>query len=308
MLLREEIARLSDWLRAIRNVRADYRRVHKRAPSLLKPKRFTEKIQWRKIFDLDPAYTTLCDKLAVRHFIAARTGQDLCPPLLWSGDDPGDIPLGSTDPPFVLKSSHACGHVIMIDRLDDIDDAQIRQRAAGWLTERHGEMFEEPGYVNVPPRLLVERTVRAQDGSRPNEVRLFVFDGKVAVANTVFIEDGQIRNGAFHKPDWTRLDWHFNRVVDRDFAKPARFDDMRRTAETLGKGFDHVRVDFYDCGERFFVSEVTLYSWSGLSRFNPDEADVMLGAHWHLVRPFRRAVAAMVRGRRRLASKDTVLG
>src|SRR5580658_10426414 len=49
-------SRLGQWALAIRRVRADYRRVTGRAPALLRPRRFTEKMQWRKLFELDPLF------------------------------------------------------------------------------------------------------------------------------------------------------------------------------------------------------------------------------------------------------------
>jgi hypothetical protein len=157
---------------------------------------------------------------------------------------------------------------------DEVQRDVLRAQAAEWLTQRYGALADEPGYVPVPPRLMVEQTVMTDAGERPDEIRLFVFDGKVAVANTVFVEDGRIRNGAFHTADWVRLDWHFSRLLDREFPRPKRLADMIGIAECLGEGLDHIRVDFYGCGERIYVGEIALYPWSGFSPFTPDKADL----------------------------------
>ena len=55
-------------------------------PSLIFPTRYTEKIQWRKLFDLNPLYAVLCDKLAVRDVVRERIGPEYLVPLLWTGD------------------------------------------------------------------------------------------------------------------------------------------------------------------------------------------------------------------------------
>jgi hypothetical protein len=278
-------------------VRRRYARAHGRAPNLLRPRRFTEKMQWRKIFDFNPAFPILCDKLAVRDFIAERVGHEHLIPLVWSGV-PAEIPFDRVAPPFVLKSTHASGQVIMVGGDDIPDTSAIRAQAESWLTTNHGAAHDEPGYEPVPPRLLIEQTVTTADGARPDEVRLFVFDGKVAVVNTVFVEDGQLRNGAFHTPDWTRLSWHFTRTIDRAFPRPIRLHDMIELAERLGQGLDHVRVDIYDCGDRIWIGELTIYSWSGHARFNPDEADLELGAFWRTREPAWRSILALLfRGR-----------
>ncbi len=281
-------------VRALRVLRA-YTRAHGRSPNLLRPRRYTEKMQWRKIFDFNPLFPIFCDKIAVREFIAARVGGEQLIPLLWSGA-PADIPFDRVARPFFLKSTHSSGQVIMIGRDDSPDRAAIRARAERWLATDHATTFDEPGYGPVPPRLMIEETVATADGARPEEVRLFVFDGKVAVINTVFVEDGRIRNGAFHTPDWTRLNWHFTRSVERPFPKPLRLHDMVTLAERIGEGLDHVRVDFYDCGDRIWIGEITIYSWSGFSRLCPDEADLELGAHWRLpALGWRAILGALVR-------------
>jgi len=292
--------------RALR-VRRAYAKAHGRAPHLLRPRRFTEKIQWRKIFDFNPLFPTLSDKIAVRDFVADRVGREHLIPLLWSGA-PSEIPFDRIAQPYFLKSTHSSGQVVMVGRDEIPDRAAIRARAERWLAINHGTAYDEPGYGPVPPRLMIEQTITAPDGGRPDEIRLFVFDGKVAAINTVFVENGKIRNGAFHTPDWSLLSWRFSRLVDRVFPKPMRLHDMIAVAERLGQGLDHVRVDIYDCGENFWIGELTLYSWSGYSRFEPDEADFALGAHWRIRWPGWRTIIAGLFGEpdfslRRRASK-----
>lgn len=282
--------------RTIRVCRS-YAKAHGRLPSLLRPRRFSEKMQWRKLFDFNPAFPILCDKIAVREFIASRVGEDYLVPLLWAGA-PAEIPFDRIAPPFVLKSTHASGHVIMVGPGDSLDCGAIRACAKKWLGMNYGVAREEPGYEPVPPCLIIEQLVTTAGGDKPEEVRLFVFDGRVAVINTVFTQDGKVRNGAFHTPEWTRLNWHFTRPVDRAFPKPPRLTDMIELAERLGEGLDHVRVDIYDCGDRLWIGELTLYSWSGLASFNPDEADLELGAHWRRQTTDWRSIAGgLWRGR-----------
>ncbi len=307
-LLKSQHARVSEWRAAISRVRAAYELHHKRKPNLAAPRRFTEKIQWRKLFDMNPVFAVLSDKLAVRTFIAERVGADCLIPLLWSGVAE-DIPFAKIRPPYVLKSTHASGHYALIDANGDSEAQQteLRLRAASWLAQPFGITQDEPGYVPVPPMLMVEETIRTDDGERPEEVRLFVFNGKVGVINTVFVEDGLIRNGAFHTRDWVKLDWHFTRALDRMFLRPKRLDDMIRMAERLGHDLDHVRVDFYDCGERIYIGELTLYSWSGMSPFNPDQADLALGDCWSLRHPMRRAILGVLFGRRQIARPERTL-
>lgn len=124
---------------------------------------------------------------------------------------------------------------------------------------------------------------------------LCVFHGVVCIINTVFVEGERVRNGAFHTVEWERLDWHFTRkLTDMSFPRPVLLDTMVRAAARLGRGFEHLRIDFYDCDNRFWVGEMTVYSWSGLVPFVPDAADYQLGTFWHLRRPFLRALSTVL--------------
>jgi hypothetical protein len=95
-------------------VHARYILLHRRIPNILAPRRYTEKIQWRKLFDMDPVYAILSDKLAVRSFIASKVGEAQLVPLIWSGR-PNDIPFDRLRAPYVLKSS-PCERAMRLDR------------------------------------------------------------------------------------------------------------------------------------------------------------------------------------------------
>ena len=150
--------------RALR-VRRAYAKAHGRAPHLLRPRRFTEKIQWRKIFDFNPVFPTLGDKIAVREYIAGRIGREHLLPLLWSGA-PAEISFDGIARPFFLKSTHSSGQVIMVGRDNVPDRAALRTRAESRLAINHGTAYDEPGYGPVLPRLMIEQTVTTADRAR----------------------------------------------------------------------------------------------------------------------------------------------
>jgi hypothetical protein len=285
--------RLSAWRRAIAAIRDKYTGDIGRPPRLFRPRRFTEKMQWRKLFDSNPQFSIFCDKLATRTYIAASIGPGYLAPLLWSGGA-DEIPFDDLTPPYFLKSSHASGHVLHVTPEIAHDRDAITAQARAWLQCCYFSVSAEPGYKNVPRRLIAEQDLRAADGGPPDERRLFVFNGKVAVINSVFVEDGKVRNGAFHTPDWTPLNWYFTRIPPRDFPRPTRLAEMIGIAELLSAGIDHLRVDFFDCGAQIFAGELTPYAWGGLSRFTPDEADEILGRLWRLPFPFTRALVTIV--------------
>jgi hypothetical protein len=54
----------------------------------------------------------------------------------------------------------------------------------------------------------------------------------------------------------------------------------------------------YVCEESIYVGEVTVYSQSGMIAFDPEDLDAVLGRHWHIDKPIRRAMKALLAGRR----------
>jgi hypothetical protein len=292
-------SRLGQWVLVIRRVRANYRHVTGRAPALLRPRRFTEKMQWRKLFELDPLFAVLSDKLAARDFVAARIAPGRQADLLWVGDDPDAIPFDQLVPPYVLKSTHAAGQTIMVRDLAALDVAAARTAARGWLAYCHGTSMNEPAYVHLPRRLIVERLLQCPDGSPPLERKVYVFDGRAIFIRTTTPDAcGQPRFGDLHARDWTRLPIaRLMPVHPVPPPRPTRLADILAISERLGAGLSHCCVDIYDGDNTLVVGEVTLYSQSGLVVYSDPAFDFVLGAHWILRWSMLRAFRAVAVGR-----------
>ena len=291
--------RLVTWVCVIRRVRNQYHQVFGRMPSLLRPRRFTEKVQWRKLFELDPLFAIMSDKLAARDFIAGRIGAGRQAELLWVGDNPDAIPFDWLAPPYVLKSTHGSGHTIFVRDKAALDQAAVRAAARAWLAHCHGTSSHEPAYIHLPRRLIAERLLCNADGGTPIERRVFVFDGRAAlIQTTVVVSDGVLRTPAFHTRAWERVPIRLISIPDViPPPRPPLLPDILDLAERIGAGLSHCRVDVYDCGDQLVIGEITLYSWSGLARFHDPAYDLALGAPWTIRRPVLRALRAIARQR-----------
>src|SRR5262245_41947594 len=56
------------------------------------PRRYLDKMLWRKIVDRNPQFVALCDKLAAKRIAAMRAPDLPVPRVLWSGSDPQMLP------------------------------------------------------------------------------------------------------------------------------------------------------------------------------------------------------------------------
>jgi hypothetical protein len=133
-ILQQPVARFTEWPRAITRVRRDFRQRHGVSPHLLRPQTFSEKVQWRKLFDLNPQFVVFSDKLRVRDFICERAGPSALAPLLWVGDDPDAVPFQRFKVPYVVKSTHASGQTLIITDTADFDVGQARALMKAWLS------------------------------------------------------------------------------------------------------------------------------------------------------------------------------
>lgn len=291
------LKRLMEWHSRISGVRHIYGRTFGRYPSLLRPRRYSEKIQWRKLFGTDPSHAIFCDKLATRDYIAAKGFGHLLTELIWSGEDLDASPLRSLTCPFVLKSNHASAQYVLVPDPTSANYEEMAEKARQWLQIDYSEVASEAAYRGLPRRLMIERMILRSDGLQPAEHRVFVFHGKVRVIATMLVTREGVFS-AFHLDNWTRLNWRgINPPYEPELPRPRHFEEMIAVAECLAKDDEHLRVDFYDDGEHNAVGEITVYTWSGLARLKPEAADRELGKFWNLRRPMRRALACIVFGR-----------
>lgn len=278
---------------AVLRVFRRYRRVHGRPPRLFAPRRFSEKMQWRKLFDRDPLFAVMCDKLACRDLIAERLGADCLPPLLWSGDDAAAVPLESLDAPYVVKCAHGSGMNHFVDDPRTVDAAAVRARIRGWQAMNYGVRADEPGYAELRPRIVVEAMLAEADGAPPVEYKFFLFDGRVELIMVRVNDDHDRHRNAFTRADWSPVALRFDAPAAEPFARPAQWDRMLAIARSLGEGIDHVRVDLLVSRGRVYVGELTPYSFSGMVRSDPDSFDTELGSAWRIEAPLWRAMRAL---------------
>ena len=85
-----------------RSIIRRYKKYFGREPDLEDPKTWTEKLQWMKLNDRNPAMVIASDKYAVRKFVASRGYVHILIELLGVYQDPQDIDFAFLPTQFVL--------------------------------------------------------------------------------------------------------------------------------------------------------------------------------------------------------------
>lgn len=90
-------------------------------PDLLNPKSFNEKLQWLKLHDKNPLYTTLVDKYEVKEYIAQIIGEMYVIPTLGVWDAFEEIDFSTLPNQFVLKCTHDSGGLVICKDKSKLD-------------------------------------------------------------------------------------------------------------------------------------------------------------------------------------------
>ena len=261
-----------------RYLRLLYRGVLGRPLRLNPPVYYSEKLQWLKLHDKNPIYPRLCDKIAVRDFVSRRVGAQYLIPLLGDWSDPDEIDESKLPDRFVLKCTHDSGSTILCTGKRSFDFASARKILRQKLRKDYSVAGREWPYHDVPRRILAEAYLGTEDGTPPNDVKFFCFDGKVALV-LVYIHHHDRENGSYtFLPDFTPFQIYENdEEPEPAISRPPHFDEMIVLCEKLSEGVAHMRVDLYDMPEGVKFGEITLHSSSGLSITMTERGEVYLG-------------------------------
>lgn len=269
-----------EWVRLIKRQRAHgLFRVRIAAPRLA-----DEKFLWRKLFDHDPRFVTLTDKLAAKEWVERHGFDARMPRTLWFGQDAHDVPDCVWNTPMFLKATH--GYQMNIPVLSPpADRAAIIARANAFLDRDHGRRERQWAYGKVPRRLIAEEAVLS--GAPSIEMKLYTY-GETIEQFLV------IRRG----PPLTATRWirnaqgTFNRSGQRT-SVTQRMDDLPLPevaskaldlASRIGGHFDSMRVDVMTDEEDLYLGELTVYPVAGRAYLQGHYAAAAQNRSWDLRR------------------------
>ena len=75
-------------------------------PDFKNPKTFNEKLQWLKLYDRKPVYSTMVDKYEVKEYVGKIIGDEHIIPTIGVFDRFDDIDFESLPNRFVIKCTH----------------------------------------------------------------------------------------------------------------------------------------------------------------------------------------------------------
>lgn len=222
-----------------------------------------EKFLWRKLFDHDPRFVTVTDKVAAKDWVVAQGIDCKMPQTLWSGTDARTIPDAVWETPMYLKAAHGCQMNIPVPESPE-DRERVIGEANAFLDQDHGTRRREWAYSGVPRRLIAEEAIGSD--RELIDIKYYTYGEKVEQILTRVdgATSSDLRWALQHDGRYAL----FDPMGEFDArAEHAKLPDIAykglEIASQIGRQFDHIRVDILTDGETIYLGELTVYSRAG---------------------------------------------
>lgn len=253
--------------------------------NLVNPTRYTEKLQWLKLFYRNELMPIVSDKYEVRDYLTSKGYGYLLNDLISVYDNVDEIEISKLPNQFVIKAAHGSHWNLIVKDKSKVDWLMWKKIMRSWLKQNLYWFGREWNYKEQKPRLVVEKYLE-DDSGELRDYKIICINGKPD----------------FMQIDQNRFSNHKRIYVDAD-GNPMNFGDSQEHTDLSGFSFDStkqkmieiaselckpfpmVRVDFYECNGKIIFGELTFFGGSGFFKFEPDSMDKVLGAKIVLPQP-----------------------
>ncbi len=267
---------LLKWLPDKVYIKLAYRFEMGRKLNLDKPTYYTEKVQWIKLYDRKPQYTTYVDKYKVRDYIASTIGKEYLIPLYSCYNSPDEIDISKLPDQFILKCTHGSAMNYICINKKSYNPDLVKTLFNKWLKTNWFYYGREWAYKDVPPRINCEQLL-TNHGSIPDDYKVMCING-IAIGVEVHADRFKGHKIDVYDRDWKQMNLMTNIPgTNTIIPKPAKFDEMISLSEQLAKDSYTVRIDWYIVDNKLYFGEITLYQSSGYLEKGNDTIDTMMG-------------------------------
>lgn len=252
----------------------------KKFANLKEPGTYNEKLNWLKIHDRNPLYTTLVDKYEVKKYVdEILGGGEYTIPTLGVWDRFDDIDFDRLPNQFVLKCTHDSEGLVIVKDKSTLDIQKAKEKIEAALKQNFYYIGREWPYKNVEPRIIAEPYLEDHVDGELRDYKFFCFNGQPKL---MFVASDRIKNAT--KFDYYDLEFNHLNIVQKypnaeaPLRKPVTFEKMIEFSKVLSKDFPHVRVDFYEVDGHLYFGELTFYHFSGFMPFKPSKWDEIMGS------------------------------
>lgn len=204
------------------------------------------------------------DKILIKEYVASRLGGHRVIPTIAIFSELKKNSLTSLPLPCVVKPAHGNGSIVFLKNKQDIWAEDKLETLRNSLNRSPYLSAREKNYKYLRRRLISEPMLA--DAENTKDYKFFCYRGEPKV-----IQVDSMRHTAhkrsIYSAEWKVLDITYNFPRGDVEKAPLCFEEMLTACRVLSKDFTFVRVDFFICGDRFYVGELTHCPESAHGRF-----------------------------------------
>ena len=254
--------------------------------NLTNPQRYTEKVQWYKLYYRDSRMIQCVDKYDVRNYVKKKGLENILIPCYGVYHSAEEIDWKALPRQFVVKDTLGGGgnSVVIVKDKAKIDIEQLKRVTQNWVRQKAHQRNagrEWPYYSGKNHRIIIEKYIDSDTAKGGLiDYKFLCFGGKAELLYV--LADRITGQGAgcgffdldFHQLPYTESD---EPKLKRKISKPENFEELKKVAETLADTFPCARIDLYNEKEKILFGEITYFDSSGYMCFDPDQLDFELG-------------------------------
>ena len=252
-----------------------YLKHFRRIGNFTKPRRFSEKMQWRIINDRRERLRHTCDKRATKELVAQsgvshKIDVKIPRQIAWSSSADTFLTglqqlhaAGELPQRWVIKPNHSSGRAIAIG--GEPDWTLVEEAARAWLApSRFTALHWIWPYVTAESGLLAEEFI---PGERPPiEWQLWLFGGELKYTVAQQRVEDRISRSIFDSGWGPMAPWYNRSALPLQISVPPKnWEKIKEVARALGGDWDMIRVDLFEDEQGgIWFSELTPYPSEGL--------------------------------------------
>lgn len=204
------------------------------------------------------------DKIIVKEYVASRIGEHCVVPTIAIFSDVNKINLNDLALPCVIKPAHGNGSIMFFkSKQDDCFDDKM-EVLRNSLTRSPYTTIREKNYKHLRKRLISEAML--PDAENTKDYKFFCYKGEPQLIQVDSMRHTSHKRNIYSS-EWKEIDVSYNFPRGDIEKKPECLYEMLGTCRILSKDFEFVRIDFFVCGDRFYVGEITHCPESAHGRF-----------------------------------------
>lgn len=244
---------------------------------LKNPQTFNEKLRWIMLYDRNPLYTLIADKILVREYVEERIGAKHLKNLIGVYENPSDININILPEKFVLKMNHGSHMNIICENKGGFCLTSKRIMINKWKHYNFYNSHREWHYKHILPKILIEELITDYSTLGLIEYNHYCFNGQ-----PVYIEANMVSNSKNYRiyfdTSWREQAFSIRHPEpSTGIPKPENLKVMVDVAKKLAHGLTFCRVDLFNISGKIIFGEITLTPGAGYLKFVPRDYDLEWG-------------------------------